>query len=92
MSTDGRSTHQAFARALGLPFPLLADGGAAIASAYGVARAQGWLPSRRVTFVIDQTGVVRRIIEGEFDVSRHVDGALEVLRELAGEAAPSGAD
>lgn len=92
MSTDGHSTHRAFSRALGLPFPLVADRGAAIASAYGAARAGGWLPSRRVTFVVDRAGIVRRIIEGEFDVSRHVDGALEALRELAGEAERPAAD
>jgi len=83
ISTDGRRTHRAFTRVLQLPFPLIADRRAAIASDYGVSRAQGWLPSRRVTFVIDTAGTVQRVITSELDISRHVDEALGALQGLA---------
>ena len=83
MSTDLVFAHRAFAQALRLPYPLVADPGASIARAYGVSVAGGWWPSRRVTFVIDRHGTVARVIEGEVDIAHHVDAALATLRELA---------
>jgi len=62
---------------------LLSDGGGKIAKAYGVTRAGGWLPSRRVTFVIDQEGNVQRVISAELDVNQHAREALRALRDLA---------
>ncbi len=53
-----------------------------MASAFGVARVGGWLPSKRVTFVIDKQGIVRKVIKSELDVDRHVDDALAALALL----------
>jgi peroxiredoxin len=66
-----------------LPFPLVSDAGSKIARAFGVTRAGGWLPSRRVTFVIDGGGVVRRVISAELDVREHAREALSALAALA---------
>ena len=74
--------HSAFSERLELPYPLVSDADASIAQLYGVARIGGWLPSRRVTFVIDKRGTVRRVIRGELDVGRHVREAIEALRQL----------
>jgi peroxiredoxin Q/BCP len=82
VSTDTTATHAAFAEKHGLPFPLLSDPQAKIAKAFGVARIGGWLPSRRVTFVIDKDGIVRRVIASELDVDRHVNDALATLAEF----------
>jgi len=86
VSTDSAETHAAFAEKHGLPFPLLSDPKARVASAFGVARIGGWLPTKRVTFVIDKQGVVRKVIKSELDVDRHVDDALEALAGLPSEA------
>jgi peroxiredoxin Q/BCP len=86
VSTDSAATHAAFAQKHGLPFPLLSDPNARVASAFGVARIGGWLPTKRVTFVIDKQGVVRKVIKSELDVDRHVDDALAALAELSPEA------
>jgi len=83
VSTDKAETHAAFADKHGLPFPLISDADAKIAAAFGAARIGGWLPSKRVTFVIDKQGIVRRVIKSELDVDRHVDEALEALAEIA---------
>jgi peroxiredoxin Q/BCP len=83
VSTDKAETHAQFADKHGLPFPLISDADAKIAAAFGAARVGGWLPSKRVTFVIDKQGVVRRVIKSELDVDRHVDEALEALADLA---------
>jgi peroxiredoxin Q/BCP len=61
----------------------VSDAGSEIARAYGVTRAGGWLPSRRVTFVIDREGVVRRVISAELDVREHAREALAALAALA---------
>jgi peroxiredoxin Q/BCP len=86
VSADSEASHARFAERQRLNFPLLSDPDGAIAKAFGVARLGGilggWLPPRRVTFVIDGAGTVRRVIAGELDAGRHVDGALEALREL----------
>ena len=72
-----------FAKANDLPFPLVSDPNAKIAAAYGVARLGGWLPTKRVTFVIDKKGVVRQVIKSELGIDRHIDEAIEALRNLA---------
>jgi len=82
VSLDTPEKHAAFAESYQLPYPLVSDRSAAIASAFGVSRLGGWLPTRRVTFVIDKQGVVRHVIESEFRIERHIDEAIEKLREL----------
>jgi peroxiredoxin Q/BCP len=87
VSMDSEASHERFSAGQKLNFPLISDRDAAICKAYGVARLGGWLPPRRVTFVIDREGVVRRVITGELNANKHVDGAIEALRGLAGGAA-----
>jgi peroxiredoxin Q/BCP len=82
VSNDSASRHAAFAKTLGLPFPLVSDEGGEIAKAYGVTRAGGWLPSKRVTFVIDSGGTVRRAVSAELDVRTHAREALEAVQAL----------
>lgn len=82
MSTDAAATHGSFAAKHGLPFPLVSDRKAEIAAAFGVARLGGWLPTKRVTFVIDKAGVVRSVIRSELDVDRHIDEALAALDDI----------
>ena len=60
----------------------MSDTGSLIAKAFGVARVGGWLPSKRVTFVIDRKGVVRRVISAELNVSEHAREALAGLAAL----------
>ncbi len=90
VSLDSAESHRKFAADHHLGFPLLCDADAAISKAYGVARLGGWLWSKRVTFVIDREGIVRRVISSELGIDRHIDEALEALRDLA-PAAVSGA-
>lgn len=82
MSSDSEGRHASFAKSLELPFPLVSDEGSQIARAFGVTRAGGWLPSKRVTFVIDREGVVRRVIAAELDIAHHAREALDALRKL----------
>jgi thioredoxin-dependent peroxiredoxin len=86
VSFDTAEKHAAFAERYKLPFPLVSDADGAIAGAYGVARFGGWLPTKRVTFVIDKGGVVRHVTQSEFGIDRHIDEALGVLKRLQGQA------
>lgn len=83
VSYDTVEKHARFAETYQLPYPLVSDADAAIAGKYGVARLGGWLPTRRVTFVIDKGGVVRKTIQSELNVDKHIDEAVAALRELA---------
>jgi peroxiredoxin Q/BCP len=83
VSSDTANRHASFASSLNLPFPLLSDPGSKVAKAYGVTRAGGFLPSRRVTFVIDREGIVRETISAELNVNHHARQALESIRGLA---------
>ena len=82
MSSDSEGRHASFASTLDLPFPLVSDRRSEIAKAFGVTRAGGWLPSRRVTFVIDREAIVRKAISAELDVNAHAREALSTIREL----------
>lgn len=82
VSMDSQDAHRKFIADFRLNFPLLSDRDATICKAYGVARLGGWFPPRRVTFVIDRDGVVRRVIQSEFGIAKHIDEALDTLRAL----------
>ena len=82
VSLDTADKHAQFAEAYKLPYPLISDRDAKIASAFGVARLGGWLPTRRVTFVIDKDGVVQQIIQSEFSIDKHIDEAVKTLQRL----------
>ncbi len=85
VSAQGEESHRAFSEKFSLNFPLLADTDLAIAKAYGVAGSGlgGLLRSvvkvsERVTFIIDETGQIVRVIDDP-DCADHGD---EVLADL----------
>jgi peroxiredoxin Q/BCP len=83
VSRDSVESHQGFAARHTLPFLLLADVDGAVHRAYGIKRTLGLVPAR-VTFVIDGEGIVRHTFSSLSRVGAHVDGALAVVRSLAG--------
>jgi peroxiredoxin Q/BCP len=77
VSEDSADSHQAFASKYDLPFPLLDDTSHALATAFGVPLSSGH--AKRVTFVIDAAGKVRRVFPNV-----NPDGhAAELLAALA---------
>jgi peroxiredoxin len=83
ISVDATWSHDAFARATGVGFPLLADDAppGAVARAYGV-----YVPdtgrSRRALFVIDSEGVVRWSATFPDMLNPGADGVLSALEGL----------
>jgi peroxiredoxin len=92
VSTDTLWSHAAFARALGLRFPLLADRTphGAIARAYGVYDPAAGA-ARRGLFVVDDRGVVRWSAVFPDAINPGADGALTALERLAGCRSHTGA-
>jgi len=83
VSTDPVERNKRFAEKLGLRFKLLSDPEGRIASLYGVLKTGTKRPSaERVTFVIDEEGVVREVFERVRPAEKHADLALEAVRRL----------
>jgi thioredoxin-dependent peroxiredoxin len=84
ISSDSEASHQQFASKYKLPFILLSDLGGVVRKFYGVPSTLGLLPGR-VTYVIDNQGIVRHIFSSQFAPQMHVAEALKVLKELSEE-------
>lgn len=78
ISTDDVDTQCRFAESKSLGFALLADKDGTISRAFGVLRARR---DKRVTFVLDEQGVVRARFHHEILVKRHITEALAFLRQ-----------
>lgn len=76
-------SHKSFAAHHNLPFKLLSDKDNKVRKLYGVPSTLG-LIAGRVTYIIDKKGVVRHIFSSQFQPERHIEQAVEVLRELEG--------
>ena len=68
VSVDGEASHKKFAAKYMLPFTLLSDPDHAIADAYGVYgekkfMGRTYLGVKRVTFLIDEKGKVKKVFE-----------------------------
>lgn len=80
VSADDAKSHQAFSQKFSLPFPLLADPARTIIEAYGVKMPVVGF-AKRVTFIIDKQGVIRRILRN-VDTKHHDQQVLEILKTL----------
>ncbi|GAA3927055.1 peroxiredoxin [Hymenobacter algoricola] len=86
ISSDSAASHQKFSRKHQLPFELLADEGGQVRKLYEVPRALLGLLPGRVTFVIDQHGVIRYIFNSLSGAADHVSNAKKILQGLAEKA------
>jgi thioredoxin-dependent peroxiredoxin len=81
VSSDSVRSHQRFVEKHDLPFVLLSDEGGEVRRLYGVPNTFGLFPGR-VTYVIDQEGVVRHVFSSQLQAARHVEEALEALGSI----------
>lgn len=84
VSADSAASHASFAKHHRLPFVLLADPEGKAATAYGVRHSSLVMLRGRVTFVIDQRGVVQQVFESRINMQKHVTEALAALRRMTG--------
>ncbi|OCR01354.1 peroxiredoxin [Oscillatoriales cyanobacterium USR001] len=81
ISEDSQQSHQQFAAKYNLPFTLLSDTGNKVRQLYGVP-ATLWVLPGRVTYVIDQQGIVKHIFDSMLNFKAHVDEALKTLQAI----------
>ena len=86
ISSDDMASHQEFTSKHQLPFILLSDNDGKVRKLYDVPRTLGLIPGR-VTYVIDQQGVVRYAFNSLMKPLEHVNGALNCLKALQQEQA-----
>ncbi|MBD2498237.1 peroxiredoxin [Nostoc sp. FACHB-280] len=82
VSGDSSESHQRFAAKYNLPFILLSDKGDQVRKQYGATAAFGLFPGR-VTYVIDQQGVVQYVFDSMLNFQGHVTEALKTLQTLS---------
>jgi len=86
VSRDSLKSHQKFAEAQSLPFPLLSDGDELLCKAFDALQmkmnyGKEYLGVERSTFLIDPDGVIREAWR-KVKVAGHVAAVLERLTEL----------
>jgi thioredoxin-dependent peroxiredoxin len=81
ISSDSVESHRSFAKKHDLPFTLLSDEGGKVRKLYGVSNTLGLFPGR-VTYVLDEQGVIRHVFSSQLDTKRHVEEALKVLQSI----------
>jgi thioredoxin-dependent peroxiredoxin len=81
ISSDSVDSHKGFAEKHKLPFILLSDEGGKVRSLYGVPSTLG-IFAGRVTYVIDEDGVVRNVFSSQIAVEKHVEEALNTLDSI----------
>jgi len=79
VSTDSVKSHEGFKNKYDLNFPLLSDKSKEIIKSYGVESDSG--SARRVTFLIDKSGVIRHIWS-KVKATEHADEVAEKVKEL----------
>ena len=82
ISGDSVDSHVRFAAKYNLPFTLLSDENNQVRKLFGVPATMFILPGR-VTYVIDQEGIVRHIFDSMLDFKAHVDEALKTVKSLS---------
>lgn len=87
ISADSSTSHTKFTAKHGLNFPLLADPDNKVTSLYGVYKmkslyGRNFMGIERTTFVIDKSGVVRRVF-AKVKVNGHTDEVIEALQAIA---------
>lgn len=83
VSSDDHRTQCDFAKKVNATFKMIGDESGEIARRYDVV----WpflKTAKRVTFLIDETGIIRGVFHHEIRVDRHVDDVIGAIRRMKG--------
>lgn len=80
VSGDDAASHEAFAKARRLPFPLLLDPGAVLRNAFG-AWMFGRLP-RRVSYLVDAEGRIVEVFDSNLRPGSHPEAMLAAAKRI----------
>ena len=81
VSGDSSTSHQKFAQKYQLPFTLLSDNDKKLRNLFGVPTALFGLIPGRVTYVIDEKGIIRLIFDN-LSGKIHIEKALQMLKKI----------
>lgn len=81
ISSDSEQSHRNFQSKHALPYPLLSDPHGEVAQSYGVKKRFGFLKDR-ISFVIDQKGVIRHAYSSQMQVHKHIDECLRAVQQI----------
>jgi thioredoxin-dependent peroxiredoxin len=79
VSNDSPKSHLSFKNNHNLPFTLLSDKNGEIQKKLGLPRNIFGLIPGRITFVIDNKGIVIKIIDSAINMRKHIEDALSSL-------------
>ena len=79
ISSGSQESHKEFQCNHNLPYPLLSDKKALLRRNMNLGKTFGWIP-KRVTFVVDEMGVIRYIFDSQLEVKKHVSKILAFLK------------
>ncbi len=82
ISSGGQESHKEFQCNHNLPYSLLSDKKALLHRSMELGKTLGWIP-KRVTFVVDEMGVIRYIFDSQLGVKRHVSTVLSFLKKAS---------
>ncbi len=88
ISSDSVESHKSFAENHRLPFTLLSDQKRQVRRLYGAQGGLGLVPGR-VTLIIDKHGIIRHIFSSQLQPRKHIQEALQILREIDAETSRS---
>ncbi len=78
ISSDSVESHKQFAERYNLPFTLLSDPGGKVRKMFGVQKTLGLIPGR-VTFIIDENGIVLHVFNSQLKAQKHIEEALRII-------------
>lgn len=80
ISADSPESHKNFAKKHNLPFVLLSDEKNKVRKMFGVPGSMFGLLPGRVTYIIDEKGVVSHMFDSQMQATKHVKEAIEHLK------------
>jgi peroxiredoxin Q/BCP len=81
ISADNVSSHKKFAEKYNLPFSLLADTKNQVRKLFGVPNSMLGLVPGRVTYIVNEKGLVTGIYDNMFNSERHIKESLKALKK-----------
>lgn len=81
ISADSVESHKKFEEKYNLPFTLLADTENNVRNLFGVPKNLFLIPGR-VTYIVNDKGIVKYIFNSQLSAEKHIDNALEELKKL----------
>ncbi|MCL4328740.1 MAG: peroxiredoxin [Candidatus Thermoplasmatota archaeon] len=79
VSSDSPESHRNFIAHRKLQFPLLSDPDRKVRRLYD---CDGLLIPKRVTYIIDKSGVIRNVFNSQINARGHVENAIEFIKKF----------